>query len=390
VSEIRRLRVFHPTVVVVLLALAGCGGATSAPGVIQPPASVQAKPAASGGSTPASASAASVSAGLNQIIDGARKEGSLTLVWSENSLGGAAGARRVQDLINKKYGLNLTVNFTPGPAGPATVAKVVQEVNAGQPSHTDIYLFLDALSAKAAQPVEWRQLVPELPESAILYDQRSVELLTQLPGIAYNSNLVPGNKVPKSLEDLLDPFWKGKIAAPPYAYTIQFQALPEFMGHDKAISFVQKFSGQLGGLIRCGEDDRLASGEFLAFALDCGEYQTRKSQRRGLPLKEVIPLEGGALKYYTASIPLTAPHPNAAKLFLANLLSKDGQDFIWDVEASDLHKVKGSHMAEVVGQYAQQGVKFLDSFDLEQKHPEVLDYEKEIVSILQTGQTKKS
>jgi hypothetical protein len=150
--------------------------------------------------------AADVSPALGALIDGARQEGALDLVWSANQFGGTAGAQQLQDLLNRRYGLNLAVSYTSGPAGPTTGTRVVQEVAAGQRSHTDIHLLVDASIMSAFQPADWRQYEPELPADDIYYGGRAVGLITQLPGITYNRELVPPDRVPRSLQDLLDPW----------------------------------------------------------------------------------------------------------------------------------------------------------------------------------------
>jgi ABC-type Fe3+ transport system substrate-binding protein len=364
-------------------------GALACAPAAAPPAAPAPAPAPAGAAAPAASQPASAQAEqspvLRALIDGARQEGALNLVWSDNLLGGPAGAQQLQDTLNRKYGLNLAVTYTPGPAGPTTGARVAQEVAAGQRSHTDIHMFVDASIVSAFQPASWREYVPELPADAVFYDGRAVGIITQLPGVSYNRELVPADRVPHSLYDLLDPWWQGKLAAPPYAYTIQFLALDEFLGYERTMDFVRKYSTQLGGLIRCGESQRLATGEFVAQALDCGEYQVRRAQRQGMPLEHVVPSEGGALKYYTAGVPVTSPHPNAAKLLISFLMTHEGQEFLWNAEGADNHKVPSSHMAAVTKGYADRGAKFLDAIDLEQKYPIVAQYAKEIEDILQQG-----
>jgi ABC-type Fe3+ transport system substrate-binding protein len=123
----------------------------------------------------------------------------------------------------------------------------------------------------------------------------------------------------------------------------------------------------------------------VAQALDCGEYYSRRAARQGLPLANVVPVEGGALKYYTAGVPATSAHPNAAKLLISFLMTPEGQDFLWNVKGADNHKVPGSHMAAVMKGYAERGAKFLDAIDLEEKYPAVAEYAKEIEDLLQQG-----
>jgi ABC-type Fe3+ transport system substrate-binding protein len=91
------------------------------------------------------------------------------------------------------------------------------------------------------------------------------------------------------------------------------------------------------------------------------------------------------MRFWIAGIPNTAPHPNAAKLFLVYLMSREGQDFVWEHDATDSYRVAGSKIAEVVKSYEARGVKFLDYFALADLHPEVVQYEKEMLSVLQAS-----
>ena len=47
-------------------------------------------------------------------------------------------------------------------------------------------------------------------------------------------------------------------------------AAKDVYGPEKAVAFAKEFSGQVAGLIRCDDNQRIASGEFLALLLDCG------------------------------------------------------------------------------------------------------------------------
>jgi iron(III) transport system substrate-binding protein len=352
------------------------------------PAAPRAAPAPpAGGTTAAPQGPAAHPPALQALIDGARQEGRLELVWSQSTLRGSAGARTMQDAINQKYGLDLSLNFTPGPAGPSIGARIVQEAAAGQPSHTDV----QAISVypdifEAFEPVDWRQYVPSLPPEVIHFNGRGVAWGTLVPGITYNSQLVPPDRAPQSLDDLLKPEYRGKVAAPPYVVGRGVYATPDYVGHDRWFTFWRQYTRQVSGLMRCGEADRILSGEFPIFAIDCGGQEARAAQRAGKPLGHVIPAEGAPLRYWIAGVPITAPHPNAAKLFIIHLLSREGQDFAWDAEATDSYRLPGSKIAEVVKSYEDRGVKFIEEQTLLDKYPQIADYEKEMLAILQQAQ----
>ena len=98
------------------LALAACGSGTSA-------APAPASPAA-----PASAHPSGASGTLQSLVDGARKEGALTLSYGGGSLGGNQGIQKLGQAFNKAYGLNINVQLSPGAGMPAMVAKITQSL----------------------------------------------------------------------------------------------------------------------------------------------------------------------------------------------------------------------------------------------------------------------
>src|SRR5262245_36084098 len=69
-------------------------------------------PSASAPVASAPAAAPAPSAALQALIDAARREGQLNLVWAESVLGGSQMAPRLAEGFNKLYGLNLNVQFT--------------------------------------------------------------------------------------------------------------------------------------------------------------------------------------------------------------------------------------------------------------------------------------
>ena len=52
---------------------------------------------------------------LAQLIEGAKKEGTLKAQWGPGAFGGSVGFAEIMAGMNKKYGLNLKGQFTPGP-----------------------------------------------------------------------------------------------------------------------------------------------------------------------------------------------------------------------------------------------------------------------------------
>jgi ABC-type Fe3+ transport system substrate-binding protein len=317
------------------------------------------------------------------LVQAAAKEGTLDLAWGD-IYGGAGGVRRAQNEINRKYHVNLQFKYSPVPNGAAFQNQVVQEIRAGQTASTDILFHIrDQNLAKSVIPVDYRKYVPGLPAEVMYYDRHSVILVSTILAEEYSTKNVPANKVPNSLAALLSPEWKGKIATMPYQGVIGYYlGLPEVLGKDGMVKFYTALSANIGGLMTCGDSDRVVSGEFSFFGLDCGDQDVRLRQRKGEPIAVFYPKEGTAIYAFAPGIPLTAAHPNAARLFIAYLLTPDGQKLLWDEYASDNYKLPGSHMAGIIAAARKKGVRFIDVYGIDVQHPELNDYQKTINTIV--------
>jgi iron(III) transport system substrate-binding protein len=317
------------------------------------------------------------------LVQAAAKEGTLDVAWGD-IYGGAEGVRRTQDEINKKYHVNLQFKYSPVANGASFQNQVVQEIRAGQTASTDILFHIrDQNLAKSVIPVDYRKYVPGLPADVMYYDRRSVILVSTILAEEYNTKTIPPNKVPNSLAALLAPEWKGKIATMPYQGVIGYYlGLPEVLGKEGMVKFYTGLSANIGGLMTCGDSDRVVSGEFALFGLDCGDQDVRLRQRKGQPIAVFYPKEGTAIYAFAPGIPLTAAHPNAARLFIAYLLTRDGQKLLWEEYASDNYKLPGSHMAAIIAAARKKGVRFIDVYGIDVQHPELNEYQKTINTIV--------
>jgi ABC-type Fe3+ transport system substrate-binding protein len=317
------------------------------------------------------------------LVQAAAKEGTLDVAWGD-VYGGAGGVKRAQDEINKKYHVNLQFKYSPVPNGAAFQNQVVQEIRAGQTASTDIMFHIrDQNLAKSVIPVDYRKYVPGLPNGVMFYGQRSAIVVSTILAEEYSTKDVPPNKVPNSLAGLLAPEWKGKIATMPYQGVIGwYLGLNEVLGKDGMAKFYTALSPSIGGLMTCGDSDRVVSGEFAFFGLDCGDQEVRLRQRKGEPIGVFYPKEGTAIYAFSPGIPLTAAHPNAARLFIAYLLTPAGQKLLWDEFGCDNYLLPGSRMAPLIAAAKKKGVKFIDIYGLDVAHPELDDYQRTINTIV--------
>ena len=367
-----------PVLAMLVTLLAACGGASTVAPAESPSSS--AKPA---GSAPAAEQA---------IVDGARKEGQLTLVWGDGAMGGDAGAKLLADGLNKRYGLNLKVQYTPGPSMPDMSAKILQEFQAGRPASSDVMIGSEAhfpplMQGGALEAVDWASWSSNIKDPKLLGapDGTSVKVASRTPGITYNTQKISGDQVPKNMQDLLKPQYKGKIASTPYAAMFDRLGSDDWWGSQKAIDYVTQLSGQVSGLIRCGETERIASGEFPIFALDCGTNDSLRGQAQGAPLAQVVPTDAAAMVHWYMGVPKNAAHPNAAKLFIDYVMSREGQDIMWKTSSDDEYLVPGSHNAGPIDALKAQGVNFKEidiAFQMKQNQATTDKLRKQLQNIL--------
>jgi iron(III) transport system substrate-binding protein len=289
---------------------------------------------------------------LDEIIEGARKEGSFRGQWGQNSHGGSEGFQEILAGMNKKYKLNLKGQYTPGPDMQRLMLRVIQEAAAGQPASTDVYLgnsqaIFDGLKANLFTNTPYDKFIENKPKPegkfhAIAPAGTHVSFATTVVGIQYNSNLVKGNDVPRRMADVLNPKWKGKIASTPYAAGLREFATNDFLGREKMIDYTKKLSKQIAGLMRCGESERITSGEFLMLVFTCGGNDVNVLKRTGAPVGHAVMEEGTVLHMRYAAIPKNSRAPNIGALLINFLMSAEGQELLWKHDGMDLHLYPGS------------------------------------------------
>jgi iron(III) transport system substrate-binding protein len=152
-------------------------------------------------------------------------------------------------------------------------------------------------------------------------------------GIAYNSKLVPPDRVPKSYTDLLDPRLQGKMAWRIGSST----GTPLFLtnlrlawGEEKARAYFDKLKDQKIVNFGAGSArtlvDRVVAGEY-AVALNIFAHHPLISKGKGAPVNSQL-MDPVATTAATMSVVKGLHHPNAAMLLADYILSKEGQGIL--------------------------------------------------------------
>lgn len=308
---------------------------------------------------------------LAELIKGAKNETTLKAQWGADTLDGGAGLEKIVAAMNKKYGLKLKPSFTPGANMQGMMTKISREAAAGQPASSDVYFgnpqsMLQAMKPKALKPMDWKAFlerpIPADPEfDPIVPGNIGIAMASTLVGAIYNSDRVKGNDIPRKLTDALDPKWKGKIASTPYAAGLREFAMPELLGKERIIDYAKKLSKHIGGLMRCGEMDKITSGEFLMLVLACGDQEVNVAQRQGIPLGYAIMDEATISHTRYGAVPVNSSSPNAAALFIAYLHTAEGQKLMWDIDGLDFHLYPESNQKKKLDAAKARGAKFVVS-----------------------------
>ncbi len=335
------------------------------------------------------AHAQEINAALKELAAAANKEGTVTLSWSQSTLAGIQGAARFQAAINRMFGTSIRINFVPGPDMARIVNQAATEFSAGQKAHVDIILgaapqLVPVLKVNYFEEVDWRRYLPgRIDASMVELDGKVIRIVTGLSGVTYNSRLAPMK--PATLEDFLKPEWKGKIASTPYAAGFDVLLAEDVWGKEKTVNYVRTLGRQINGLIRCGEAERVATGEYLALVMDCTGQDALQWKERGAPLEQMMPLDAAQQRYYYFAVPKNAQHPNAAKLYTVFLLTEEGQKLAYDTWKTDLHVLPGSRMGKMVDDYKKLNVKFKEvTVGWWSEHPEIDATKSELIRIVTT------
>jgi len=317
----------YSSTVLLALALMACGGA--APAAAPAVSSAAAKPAGS----PAPE-------GWQQAVDAGKKEGTVAVFGPDGT--------DMHDVLTapfeKEFGIK--VDYVGDP-GPGVSPRLNAERGAGK------YLWdvvvtgtstgLTALvPGKVLDPMEPALLLPDVKDpktwrgGALEFLDPNRQLLVMSPfqrgTLFINPKLTKAEDF-KTYKDLLDPKWKGKIVLDDPRKSGPGQATFTFfyLQPDLGASFIKALGQQQMTVIKDfqQEVDMVGQGRFPVL-LGGADFVVVARGRQGVPVEVVDPRglkEGSDVSPANGSAALVnkAPHPNAAKVYLNWLLSKDEQ-----------------------------------------------------------------
>jgi ABC-type Fe3+ transport system substrate-binding protein len=237
--------------------------------------------------------------------------------------------KEITDGYSKRYPkLGFQTSDTGALAGRE---RILNEALAGMVAHDLVNVSgeLRASYVKAGVlvgPIPWSKLFPALDKFHFSPDGYFVASGFSRYGMIYNPKLVPAERVPKTWEDCLDPYWKGKMVV--YTRPRTFTALYSTWGKEKSLAYATKLknSGPVWVSDQTTGVTQVATGEY---AMGCGfPYHTFLTVQRRDPkadVRFVVPTELPIHIGEAYGVMKGAKSPNAAVLLAAHLVTEEVQ-----------------------------------------------------------------
>jgi iron(III) transport system substrate-binding protein len=191
-------------------------------------------------------------------------------------------------------------------------------------SSSELGQYVTLKKARQLQPFKPRNLVHSLP-AARDYDPDNYFSITDANTtvMAYNGDLVKGDEAPKNWTDLVDPKWKNQVAVCHPGFSGSGGGWAVTMEKLYGWGFFEKLKANAPMVTRSIVDtvNVMATGE-RKVGIGPGSL-TVNLATQGRPIVTVHPTDGTILGFGPTGILSTAPHRNAARLFVEFLLSHE-------------------------------------------------------------------
>lgn len=262
----------------------------------------------------------------SELIAAAKKEGELVLY--------TAMQRKViaqsVEMFQKKYGIKVTF-VRKGSGGIIQMVEAERETKNHKGDVADLWdpptfrawkkdgLFL------SYKPAEGDKIKKELIDP-------DWEIVTASPVtivMVYNTRALKKDQAPKSFKDVLNPKWKGKLTHSDPVYSGSTTAAVNILMNLYGWKFYQDLAAQKPLIVQSiGATPRLLLSGEAQVGITAIDADIRDYMAKGEPLDVIIPAEGVPYFTWDAAILKTAPHKNAAKLWMDFLVSKEHQAFL--------------------------------------------------------------
>lgn len=297
-----------------------------------------------------------------RLVEAAKKEGELNVYHVYPAL------TTVMAAFTKKYG----IKTNPWRAGSEAVLQKLSTEARGGKFEADI-VQNNAPENEAAHREKLLQEVrsphhADLMAGAVPAHKEWAGITLDVWTLAYNTDKVKKEDLPKTYSDLLDAKWKGKLGIEAFNHH-WFATLLTQIGEKEGIKLFTDIVNTNGMSVRKGHSlltGLVVSGE-VPMALTVYSWNPVQSKKKGAPIEGLAlqPLIG---QFSTIAIPKKSPHPNAAALFYDFMLS-EGQQVLNEANFVPVSK-------KIETPFAKANIKFVDpgqAIDMQDKWTKVYE-----------------
>lgn len=307
-----------------------------------------------------------------QLIARAKKEGQLTYY---TDLIVEQVVRPLVAAFEGKFGIK--VHFSRGDS-QVNAVKILNEYRAGRVQSdvfgltSGLHVLIDAGAVRQFTTANGDELPPQYRDPDRYWVSSHLFVMTP----ALNTTLVPAAQRPKSYDDLLTPYWRGKMVWKPN----DLSGAPGFianillsMGEERGMDYLRRLAKQNIKMVNASARailDQVIGGEY-AMSLQIFNHHAAISAKKGAPV-DWLRLSPVTVNPGLVGLTANAPRPNAGQLFVEFLTSREGQAVFQkanylparpDVppQTPDLIPEKGGFKATVITPAIQ--AKYLDQWD---------------------------
>jgi iron(III) transport system substrate-binding protein len=275
-----------------------------------------------------------ISAQSKDILEGAKKEGQLVF-YSGIPI---PDAQAILSALERKYPFIKTTFYRA--TGPALVSRIQTEQRAG----THVWDVMNSTGFEPYALLEQGYFAKyDSPERKVFPDGHKdsegywTTMYTTPMIVSYNTRLVSPGDLPKEYFDLLHPKWKGRLGLDSSDFE-WYANLRKIWGPEKTQKFLEGLRKQEIRLVqgRALLTELLSGGEVAILANNFLQNAI-EAKRKGSPV-EMLAFDPVISAAGLVGINKLAPHPNAARLFVDFVLSKEGQELIVKTDRSSVRK----------------------------------------------------
>ena len=261
---------------------------------------------------------------LQKLIEGAKKEGELSLYTSAQAedIGAVASA------YERKYGIKVTLWRS---SSEKVLQRAVAEARAGRHSMDVAETNGPEMESLHREKILQRVKSPHLADLIAQAQFPHGEWVSTRMNVfvqAYNTKAVRKQDLPKSWEDLLDPKWKGKLGIE-QEDADWLAGMMGQLGEARGTKLFKDIVARNGMSVRKGHTllaQLVVSGE-VPLALTVYNYKAEQLRRKGAPI-DWFAIGTAIARPNGVGVARAAPHPHAAVLFYDFEISEEGQKIL--------------------------------------------------------------